>query len=169
MKAFQYLALLAALSCTAFTARAQPVHHLSQEAAWQLRVGEQLAHVLASPTADARAQGLAVVNRYAYLDVDLSPAVPALVSIYRNDPNDQARIAAAVALQAIGDENGMQQLRAAVGAQTSPRVQRASFAALLTHYGPSTFADDPAAIATAKELQKASEARSLYAVSLRGR
>lgn len=156
MTTLQRLTLLAVFSFTATALYAQPSGSAADRGLpSHLRAGEQLAQVLTSPAADARAQGLTLANQYARLspEVDLTPAVPALVAIYRNAASEQARISAAAALQAIGDESGMQALRDGVSAQASTRVQHVSLAALLAHYGPATFEDDPALLAVATALQ----------------
>lgn len=120
--------------------------------AWQSFIGQQLAQSLTSPSAEIRGQALQLIVPLAQAfgeTVDLSPTVTPMVSIYAHDPDESNRVAALVALHALGDEGGMQHVRMGVAAQASPRVQHIALALLMDYYGPGTFAgaEDLAAIA----------------------
>ena len=151
----KHVLLLIVLSAAAYTARAQAPSALPQRPVWQRHAGEQLARVLTSNVPEIRSRGLVQVIRYAQFtpDLDVSATVPALLSIYRSDTRESARIAAVVALQAIGDEVGMQRLYAGLPAQAAPRVQFAALASLKAYYGTAVFEGDAGMAARADRLR----------------
>ena len=134
---------------------------------WAKNIGFQMAESLESDNSVIRANALYQTMYFAQhrKDADLAPAVPALLAIYRSDADDQFRIAAAVAIRAIGDSGAMQQVRGALTSQTSPRVQAVSIALLHDFYGSETFENSPEEAQMAKtilaELHEASAPMSV--------
>ena len=122
---------------------------------WGRRLTRHLAVELASSSAETRAQTMSTVVSVAraYPDrVDLRPLAPALLSIYREDPDERHRFLAVVALHATADESAMQALRSEVVREPAPRVQRVLLAVLVDYYGPGTFEGDLEAAAVAEAL-----------------
>jgi hypothetical protein len=109
----------------------------------------ELAQMLTSTVDAQRIRALQRVTELAYHtpDVDLTSAVPALVDIYNNDPDKRYRLAAVSALHAIGDEQGMRQVRKRVLREPSLSVQYAAVGALLHHLGPYAFSGGDVPIA----------------------
>ncbi|MBT8402112.1 MAG: hypothetical protein KJO98_16670 [Rhodothermia bacterium] len=147
------VALFAASFCFAITADAQHVRVESERpAVWTMFVGQQIAESLESPSADIRVKSLENIILLARSygdDLDLTEAVPKLLSIYKSDDDERCRLAAVVGLHAINDEAGFQLIRKSIALQPSKRVQHATLAVLMDHYGPDTFegAEDMAGIA----------------------
>ena len=150
-----FIALVALSFCFTLSAQAQHVRaEPDRPAVWSLFIGQQLAESLESPSADIRTKALEHITLFARSfgdEVDLTDAVPALLSVYREDADERCRLAAVVGLHAIADEGGLQQVRLGIASQPSKRVQRAAMAVLMDYYGPETFegAEDMAAIAEA--------------------
>lgn len=148
-----FTGLFAASFCLAITVDAQHVRvEAERPAVWNMFIGQQLAESLESPSADIRAKALEHITLLARSfgdELDLTDAVPSLISIYENDQDERCRLAAVVGLHSIGDETGFQLLRKGVAIQPSKRVQHAVLAVLMDHYGPETFegAEDMARIA----------------------
>ena len=148
-----FIALVALSFCITLTAQAQHVRAEPEHpAVWSMFIGQQMAESLASPSAEIRAKALEHVIHLARSfseELDLTEAVPALLSIYREDPDERCRLAAVAGLHAIAEEGGLQQVRLGIARQTSQRVQHAAMAVLMDYYGPETFegAEDMAAIA----------------------
>ena len=148
-----FIAFVALSFCATLTAQAQHVRaEPARPAVWSLFIGQQMAESLASPSADIRAKALEHVIHLARAfgeELDLTEAVPALLSVYRNDPDERCRLAAVAGLHAVADEGGLQQVRLGIARQPSPRVQHAALAVLMDYYGPGTFegSADMAAIA----------------------
>ena len=147
------IALVALSFCITLTAQAQHVRaEPERPAVWSMFIGQQMAESLASPSAEIRAKALEHIIHLAHSfgeDLDLTEAVPALLSIYRDDPDERCRLAAVAGLHAIADEGGLQQVRLGIARQTSKHVQHAAMAVLMDFYGSGTFegAEDMAAIA----------------------
>lgn len=149
-----FIGLVALSFFFTLTAQAQHVRaepEAEQPAVWSLFIGQQLAQSLESPSAGIRAKALEQVTLLARSfgeELDLSDAVPALVSIYNEDPDPRRRLAAVAGLHAIADEAGMQQVRLSIARQASKRVQHAAMAVLMDYYGAETFegADDISAL-----------------------
>lgn len=122
--------------------------HIPETPAGDVAVSE-LAQMLTSTVDAQRIRALQRVTELAYHtpDVDLTPAVPALVDIYNNDPDKRYRLAAVSALHAIGDEQGMRQVRERVLREPSLSVQYAAVGALLHHLGPYAFSGGDVPIA----------------------
>lgn len=114
----------------------------------------QLTEMLASPIAEERDQAFQQVTDFAYRrpEIDLSPTVPVLVDIYKNDPDKTYRLAAVAALYVIGDEIGMEEVRQRFLKEPSVIVQYVSLTALLDHYGPQVFSEDAEAAALARNV-----------------
>ncbi len=148
-----FIGLVALSFCFTLTAQAQHVRATPERpAVWSLFIGQQLAQSLASPSADIRAKALEYVTLFARSfgdEVDLTDAVPALLSIYNEDADERCRLAAVAGLHAIADEGGLQQVRLGIAKQASKRVQHAAMAVLMDYYGAETFegAEDMAALA----------------------
>lgn len=125
---------------------------------WVQTFGEQLRTSLESDNPFIKRQALQHITYFASFygdDIDFSNAVPALVSLYRRDDDANVRLFALVALYAIGDENGMQQVRRSMYEQRwPPRLQLVTMAALLSHYGPETFDMDEQAAEIATNLME---------------
>lgn len=129
---------------------------------WTQAIGYQLAELLVSPIDEQRSQAFQLTAYYARSrpELDLEPTVPVLVEIYKGDAEERYRLAAVGALHAIGDENGMQQVRRLVYWQPSGRVQNVSLAALVDYYGPQTFKGDEVAAALAEtQIERITAAR----------
>jgi hypothetical protein len=124
--------------------------------AWVQNFGKQLHTSLASDNTFIKRQALQHITYFASFygdEIDFSDAVPALVDLYRNDDDADVRLFAVVALYAIGDQDGMQQVRSSMHQQRwPPRLQFVTMAALVSHYGPETFAMDDGAAAMAENL-----------------
>ena len=150
-----FVAFMALSFCFTLTAQAQHVRAEPEHpAVWSMFIGEQMARSLESASAEIRAKALEHTIHLARAfgeELDLTEAVPVLLSIYREDPEERCRLAAVAGLHAIADEGGLQQVRLGIARQASPRVQHAALAVLMDYYGPETFerAEDMAAIAGA--------------------
>lgn len=124
------------------------------KSAWAKNVGLQMADALTSDNSVIRANALYQTMYFAQhrKEADLVPAVPALLDIYKSDADDQYRIAAAVALHAIGDASAMQEMRSELRSQTSRRVQSVSIALLHEFYGSETFENSPTEAQMARDI-----------------
>lgn len=148
-----FIALIALSFCFTVTAQAQHVRaEPDRPAVWSQFIGQQMAQSLESPSEEIRTKALEHVIHLARSfgeELDLTEAVPALLSVYRDDPDERCRLAAVAGLHAVADEGGLQQVRLGIARQTSKRVQHAAMAVLMDFYGPETFegAEDMAAIA----------------------
>ncbi|MDX1429823.1 MAG: HEAT repeat domain-containing protein [Rhodothermales bacterium] len=148
-----FAGLIAATLFFAIQAEAQHVRvEAERPAVWTMFVGQQIAESLESPSADIRVKALENIIQIARSfgdELDLTEAVPQLLSIYNADDDERCRLAAVVGLHAIGDEHGYQHVRKGVAVQASKRVQHAALAVLWDHYGAATFegAEDMAGIA----------------------
>ena len=123
---------------------------------WDTFIGPQLSELLQSPIAEVRRKALGhiITMTHAFGDeLDLRGAVPALVTVYREDADEQCRLAAVVGLHALGDEGGMQQVRQGVASEPSKRVQHTALALLMDHYGPETFEGDESMARVAASVQ----------------
>jgi len=124
--------------------------------AWVENFGKQLHSSLESDNPFIKRQALQHITYFAsfYGDgIDFSEAVPALVDLYQHDDDADVRLFSVVALYAIGDSNGMQQVRRSLYQQRwPPRLQFVTMAALVSHYGPETFAMDEEAAVMAENL-----------------
>lgn len=111
----------------------------------------ELAHMLTSPVTEERDNAFHRVLILAHYspEVDLTPVVPVFVEMYENDSDEKYRLAAISALHAIGDEEGLKQVRKRFVQEPSLVVQYVSVCTLLEHYGPEAFAGDAAARALA--------------------
>jgi len=124
----------------------------------------ELAERLASPIDVERFQALRQVVSQANFspEVDLTPTVPALTTIYKDAPNERNRLVAVVALSAISTEAGLRQVRQRFLRDPSLMVQYVSLHALIDHYGPGVFAGNPEALILAENvLARKQEARRL--------
>lgn len=139
-------------------ARAQEVDAAQNVPAWIQNVGEQLAQDLKSPSEDVRRKAMQHIAHFAYFykdDLDLSAAVPTLLSIYKEGTDESSRLYALAALHAIGDDTAMQEVRRFVWSldrEPSNRLQLVTLAALMQHFGEDTFAGDEEAARLAKAL-----------------
>lgn len=138
----------------ALNAKAQEIYAEGSVALprWTQAIGQQLAEFLVSPIDEQRSQAFQLTTYFARFqpELDLEPTIPVLMEVYKSDPEEKYRLAAVGALHAIGDEDGMQQVRRLVFWQSSGRVQNVSLSALLDYYGPQTFENDEAAGALAE-------------------
>jgi len=66
--------------------------------------------------------------------LNLKPAVPYLLAVYRDDEREGTRIMALAALHAIGNRAAMDDLRDGIAREHSPRVKRLTVAALSAYY-----------------------------------
>lgn len=114
----------------------------------------ELAKMLASPMNAERAEALrrVVVLARQSPEVDLTPTVSGLTTIYKDDPNDENRVVAVAALSVIGSEAGLRQVRTRFLRDPSLMVQYVSLHALIDHYGPDVFAGDRKELALAKNV-----------------
>ncbi len=147
---FAILILFCALTAQAQHTRTAPDQ--DRPDVWSTFIGSQLAQSLDSPVAQIRNKALEQVIMLARSygkELDLSAAVPGLLEIYTENPDEQFRLAEITGLHAIGDEGGLQQMRLGLTRQPSKLVQHVAISALLDHYGPGTFegAEDISAIA----------------------
>ena len=123
---------------------------------WNTFIGQQLAGMMQSPTAEIRHKSLQLVTQLAAYGpdaVDLSETLPPLLSIYRTDPDERCRMAALSGMHAIGDHDTLRRLHQGLYKQSSKRVQLATMATLVAFYGPATFEGDRKAARLAKDLQ----------------
>lgn len=123
---------------------------------WVNTFGKQLKASLESDNAGIKRDALQHITYFASFyenGIDFSDTVPTLVDLYRNDDDADVRLFSLVALYAIGDENGMQQVRSSIYAQRwPPRLQWVTMAALVSYYGPETFEMDREAAMIAENL-----------------
>lgn len=123
---------------------------------WVQTFGAQLRESLTAESPMIKRDALQHITYFAafYGDhIDFSDAVPTLVRLYRQDDDADVRLFALVALYAIGDEQGMQQVRRAMYEQQwPPRLQFVTMAALVSHFGADTFAMDEFAARQAEDL-----------------
>ena len=83
----------------------------------------QLVDRIGSPSVDVRTEALQTVCALAYdVDpgVDVRPAIPALLDVFRTEPDWRLQISALRALEAIGDGGSMAALRRGVGTPMEP-------------------------------------------------
>lgn len=151
--------LAVAMLLFTFTAQAQQMSETQPSPtvpAWVKNFGKQLKASLESPSPKIKRDALKHITYFASYygeNLDFSDAVPTLVKLYRTDDDADVRLFAVVALYAIGDEDGMQQVRASMHQQRWPaRLQYVSMAALLSYYGPETFNMDKQAAQMAENL-----------------
>lgn len=118
-------------------------------------VGDRLARDLASSNATTRERALAETAFHAHFgqrNVDLTPTLPALIKVYKSDPDEQRRIMAVSILDAIGDQDAMHALYFYAKQERSQRVQMVTLAALQKHLDASAFKGDKEMGAIATEL-----------------
>lgn len=152
------------LSAIILFASIQPAEAQTRETApddqpvptWVQNFGKQLHTSLESDNPFIKRQALQHITYFASFygdEIDFSDAVPALVDLYQNDDDADVRLFSVVALYAIGDQDGMQQVRRSMYQQRwPPRLQFVTMAALVSHYGPETFAMDEEAAVMAENL-----------------
>ncbi|MDX1530872.1 MAG: HEAT repeat domain-containing protein [Rhodothermales bacterium] len=148
------LALLCTPVAEAQTASAARAPDTAASFAPDREVGNRLAEALASPAPEVRRSALDAALIYARYNtgrLDLTAMVPALLAIYGEDPDAQCRLAAVVALHAIGDEAGMAAARHRLREQTDRRVRVVTLSALADYHGLGALvgASDLAAVAEA--------------------
>lgn len=123
---------------------------------WVKTFGKQLKASLESDNPFIKRDALQHITYFASFyenGIDFSDTVPTLLDLYRNDNDADVRLFALVALYAIGDEQGMMQVRRSLNAQRWPaRLQWVSMAALVSYFGPETFAMDREAAVMAQNL-----------------
>lgn len=120
---------------------------LSNDVAGAPRVGAQLVRALESPSPTTRAEALHTIATLAFAGADLRPATPALLSVFKTDPDSRHRVLAIRSLEVTADEDVMAALRSEAGEQEDPAVQRLLFAVLVDHYGVDALRSD-AGVAT---------------------
>jgi len=132
------------------------------------RVPSHLVRELSSPSASVRADALHTVVTLAFDTpggLDLRPAVPQLLSVFRSEPDWRLRIMALRALEAAGgghsaDETVMEALRAEAGPESqrapAPAVRRLLFATLVGHYGLDALRGDADVAALVRSLPQSS-------------
>ena len=101
-------------------------------------VPTRLVNALESPTASIRAEAMHAMLTLAYNEpqgIDLRPATPALLTIFREDADARHRTFALRCLEASGDESVMASLRAVADRDSDPAVRRLLFSVLIDHYG----------------------------------
>lgn len=103
---------------------AQPTDRVGTHRAGADRLGQQLATLLVNPVQRSAALDLTLVVAEQRPDVDLRPAVDALLAIYEDDADARHRRAAAVALAAIGDRASMEQLASSSRFEENESVRR---------------------------------------------
>lgn len=144
------------MSAGAFTFAAQPVYHPEPAAPLpeDTVAVSKLVQMLTSPIDAQRDRAFHQIRALAQHSpkIDLSTAVPALVSTYANDHNEKYRLAAVVTLYVIGDETGMQQVRRRFVQEPSLIVQYVSVCTLIDHYGPKAFGRDPETVTLARNV-----------------
>ena len=151
---------IALLFAVVVTAQAQePVRATGTDVTvptWVKTFGKQLKGSLESPSPTIKRHALQHITYFASFygeDIDFSDTVPTLVQLYRRDDDADVRLHALVALYAIGDEDGMQQVRRSMYEQDwPPRLQFVTMAALATYFGPETFDMDEEAAGIASRL-----------------
>lgn len=125
---------------------------------WVENFGQQLTASLESDSPKIRELALRHIIYFASFygdNLDLSDAVPTLLDLYRNDDDADVRLYAIVALHAIGDERGMEEVRRTLYTQDwPPRLQFVTLAALVNHYGPEYYNMDREASRLADNLMK---------------
>jgi len=108
-------------------------------AAWRTYIGAQSALLLRMPSTSTKAQTMQNLITFANLygpALDLSDAVPALVTIYERETDDRLQTMALAALHAIGDEGGMKRVLQLFAdpyfrhQRISPRLRHMTHAAL---------------------------------------
>lgn len=108
-------------------------------AAWQTYFGAQSALLLRMPSTSTKAQTMQNLILFANLYgsvLDLSDAVPALVTIYERETDDRLQTMALAAIHAIGDEEGMERILQLFAdsyfrrQRISPRLRHMTHAAL---------------------------------------
>lgn len=157
---FHIVVLSAALLlASAVTVQAQERSETAEEQpvpTWVKTFGKQLKGSLESDNPFIKRDALQHITYFASFyenGIDFSDTVPTLVDLYRSDDDANVRLFALVALYAIGDERGMQQVRQSMYAQRwPPRLQWVSMAALVSYFGPETFEMDQEAAAIAQNL-----------------
>lgn len=110
---------------------------------WAADIGRQLAGRMRSGLPMDRSGAIEQAHYIAthHPDVDLRPAVPALIEVYRSDLVPRYRLAAVATLHAIGDEAGMRAVGTHLTEQSDRYVQIVSIAALRDHYGKNSYFD----------------------------
>lgn len=103
-------------------------------------ISPELVAALEAPSAAVRSEALHAVANLAYSPqgVDLSPAVPALLDIFRTDPAERHRIMALRSLETTADEGVMTALRREGWREAQrdhPAVRRLLLFVLVDHYG----------------------------------
>jgi HEAT repeat protein len=131
------IAFVIALTVPIASSRAQsPLDSKSPE--WWHAFGKQLVASLDSPIAKIQEQALSQIIFYAAHypgKMDLDPATPKILEVFKNDNKVARRTLALMALHAIGDEQGMRRLNTLVRYETSPRVETLTRAVLADYYG----------------------------------
>lgn len=108
-------------------------------------VPARLVRALQSASSDTRAEALNRMLTLAYGSpdgVDLSPAIPDLLTIASEDLDVRLRISALRAIEASGDEGAMAALRSSVEREVDPMARRVRFWILHNHYGADVLRDD---------------------------
>ena len=152
--------LIAAVLFAPLTGRAQDRADSAGEPTsvpiWVQNFGKQLRTTLESGNPATRDQALQHITYFASFyeeEIDFSDAVPTLVDLYRNDNDANVRLHALVALYAIGDKKGMQQVRQSMHDQRwPPRLKLVTLAALVDYYGAESFSMDREAASYARRL-----------------
>ena len=110
---------------------------LPRRASWWNSLGRQLTYTVDKPVSqvkDVELQNIIFFATNHPNKVKLSDAVPALLNIYKNHRDEQYRLMALAALDAIGDPRGMRRLSVMVKDEPSERVRRITYASLNDYY-----------------------------------
>jgi hypothetical protein len=104
---------------------------------WWEALSSELVMAIAKPADEIEEVALQNVIFFAQVHgrrLNLKPAVPYLLDVYRDGTNEGARIMALAALHAISNRSAMADLRQHVSEEMSPRVKRLTVAALAEYY-----------------------------------
>lgn len=154
--------LLGAIALSAPTAQAQAGPDAPLLAAVEAgdadlapRVSDRLVRQIESADDDVRAAALHTVASMAVAtpDLDVRPAVPALLAIVRSGLPESHRLLALSALRLSGDEGAMAALRSDVYTPATPALRRALLSTLVDHFGPDAFRYDPGMAALAQDVR----------------
>jgi hypothetical protein len=107
--------------------------YVQRTQSWWNLLGRQLTYSLDKSYEDISARELQNIVFFAYHHgekVHLLDSIPTLMDIYRHHENEQFRIMAVAALDAIGDKAALKELQRLVKQEPSKRVQKITRAAL---------------------------------------
>ena len=110
---------------------------VTHKASWWNLLGRQLSHSIDKPSSEVSVGELQNIIYFASNHKDkvkLNDAIPGLLDVFKNHEDEQYRLMAVAAINAIGNRSAMLALKKAANAEASPRVKKIADAAVNNYF-----------------------------------